>query len=166
MSPPKSKPKFTKEQIAYAKKRLADAKKRVEEYDKMIEQAQKEKKHPSINKSPVSFEDIHPKWSSSPSPSAKSPSMSPPMSPPKSPSMSPPMSPPKSPSMSPPKSWFDDFVFLNDEHEKLFKSFPEKKQQMMIRMAEDDHDRMHRMLHDQLAKAISKKALPNYTYKD
>jgi hypothetical protein len=140
----------------------------------MMEKEQNEKKHPSINKSPVSFEDINPKWSSS----ARTPSMSPPKSSSaKSPSMSPPPSP-KTPSMSPPKSppklksWFDDFVFLTDEHEILFKSFPEKKQQMMIKMAEANTkrhpiDAMHRMLDDQLAKALKNRTLPfDYTYND
>ena len=159
MTPPKSppklqnKPKFTKEQIAYAKKRLADSKKKIEEYDKLMEKEHKEKKHPPINQSPVSFEKLNPNWSSSSS-SAKSPSISPPKTPPK------------------PKSWFDDYVFLNDEHEILFKSFPEKKQQMMIKMAEanlkmNPTDTMHRMLHDQLAKALKNRTLPfNYTYND
>jgi len=70
---------------------------------------------------------------------------------PMAPSMTPPMSPPKSEN-----SWFDNFVFLNDEHEALFKSFPEKKQQIIIKMAQKNPDKIHRILHAQLAKALKK----------
>jgi hypothetical protein len=147
----------------------------VEEYDTRMEKEHKEKKHPPINQSAVSFEDINPNWSSSSartpsmSPSAKSPSMSPPkspsMSPPKSPSMSPPkspsMSPPKSPSMSPPKSpsmsppkpkpifvseWIKTYKFLGNDHRDLFKSFPKKKQELILQMSNGDPVLINRML--------------------
>ena len=64
-----------------------------------------------------------------------------------------------------------NLIILN-EHEILFKSFPEKKQQMMIKMAEANTkrhpiDAMHRMLDDQLAKALKNRTLPfDYTYND
>jgi len=150
-----NKPKFTKEQIAYAKKRLADSKRKVEEYDRLMEKEQKEKKHPPTNQSPVSFENLNPKWSSS------SPSMSPSMSPPKTPSMSPSakspsMSPPKSPSaktpsMSPPKpifvsEWIKTYKFLGNDHRELFESFPKRKQELILQMSNGDPVLINRML--------------------
>jgi hypothetical protein len=60
--------------------------------------------------------------------------------------------------MSPPVDLtsLGEFDFLNDQHEKLFKSFPKRKQELMIKMADGDPDRMHRMLWGQLAKALNK----------